>query len=193
MQRLAIGISAVVLAFLMCPAYAASEDAIPFTLSSSPDDVILKITSPGGGLRAAGVLSGDCTLYGDGRFVATSRTTSRVMTKEVLLSYLEMHDLVGILVEGNLLNWLDEDMTRRFEEQMGGVPQQRGFGGMRIHVSLESYDDAEPLTKDLLYSINLSVLPLTHPDKPILPEIHAFEAFRKQIEVYFPKENATDE
>lgn len=161
-----------------------AEAPASFTLSSRSTDTVLEVTFSGG------FTTGEITeyrMYGDGRLVKATRSGSRERAQEVALSHVEMRELIGLLIEGNLMNWLDEETKQRFESTLGGIPSYVDVGRTTITLSLESYGEAGPVTKEISYAFPPQVVKLLHPDVA-LPEIDALDAFWEQMKRHLSQE-----
>ncbi len=176
-------VTSLVLAFLGCGEAMQAREAgdSSFTLSSSADDVILDLSSSGG-YRELGA-SGGTRLFGDGRLVRTRRSGETERETQVVLTLVEMRELIAILVNGNLMNWMDESMKQRFRQELGGIPAHRDVGLSTIRVVLETFGQRRAVTKEIRYAFSIAMLRYTNPDMS-LPEIDALEAFGKKIQGY---------
>ncbi len=129
------------------PARAAEASRARFTFSTSAEERVLTIRNWGG----LSFGSYEYRLWGDGRFEKVIRkrrggtVTSR---REIFLEFMEVNELLDRLIQGDLMEWDDEEIAIRIRQAITGDPTIKTGGRLyaqddaawkEITINLESY------------------------------------------------------
>ncbi len=154
-----------------------------FTISADPAVAVLQ-------LEASGGLSNETTayiLYGDGRLVRTHTwAPGQTTSKELQLSYGGAMDLVGLVVEGGLMEWDGERLKQQLIDSLGRVPSWTDSRRLEVRIALESYSGSPegedlPMTK----TIATRSVGLLRREAPHIREIVAIDELARILSLYF--------
>lgn len=180
--RLLVGIIASV-ALLACTANDPSTDgpvSRSFSLSTDPSVVVISRTSPPG-FNGQQVTH---KFFADGQYIYEHKNNAGPVSKwNKSLSLDQLNQLVGLLVEGGVIDTSGEELTRRVFEKYGRFSESHP-STITIHLELASYrrngEELGPISK----TIRIRSLGALHMVAPEVEELGALMDFIRQMHEY---------